>query len=189
MLIIHDTKSYRWVRHNPVIEDYIVMKYVRSRDKLWVNRWIFNWFCFSSIKDCKCSVNGSVGCHSIGMCIYKGNYSGSQCPHCKLNSIFQIRLVLILSLLAFMPVVILRDAFKRIYFSQRCVFCCVTYYKNIHFPENIEWTTRNVGTRNWFVIHMSRTLNSHSARGIFVDYDDEVTISSKWFLDLMDTWF
>ena len=107
---------------------------------MWVNRWICNWFCFSSTKDCKCSVNGSVGCHSIGMCICKGNYGGNQCQHCKLNSIFQIRLVLILSLLAFMPVVILRDAFKRTYFSQRCVFCCVTYYKNIHFPENIEWT-------------------------------------------------
>ena len=115
MLIIHDTKSYRWVRHKPVIEDYIFMKYVRSRDKLWVNRWIFDWFCFSSTKDCKCSVNGSVGCHSIGMCICKGNYGGSQCQHCKLNSIFQIGLILILSLLVFMPVVFFP---KDVYFAE-----------------------------------------------------------------------
>ena len=126
MLIIHDTKSCRWVRHKPVIEDYIFMKYVRSSYKLWVNRWIFNWFCFSSTKDCKCSVNGSVGCHSIGMCICKGNYGGSQCQHCKLHSIFQIGLILILSLLVFMPVVFFP---KDVYFVELLIIKIFIFWK------------------------------------------------------------
>ena len=54
-----------------------------------VNGRIINRFCFLSIKDCKCNVNGSTGCHPSGTCICKKNYVGSQCQQCKLNFIFK----------------------------------------------------------------------------------------------------
>ena len=50
---------------------------------------IINRFCFLSIKDCKCNVNGSTGCHPSGTCICKKKYVGSQCQQCKLNFIFK----------------------------------------------------------------------------------------------------
>ena len=50
---------------------------------------IINRFCFLSMKDCKCNVNGSTGCHPSGTCICKKNYVGSQCQQCKLNFIFK----------------------------------------------------------------------------------------------------
>ena len=46
-------------------------------------------FVFLSIKDCKCNVNVSTGCHPSGTCICKKNYVGSQCQQCKLNFIFK----------------------------------------------------------------------------------------------------
>ena len=57
---------------------------------------IINRFCFLSIKDCKCNVNGSTGCHPSGTCICKKNYVGSQCQQGKLNFIFK-RLLIFLS--------------------------------------------------------------------------------------------
>ena len=54
-----------------------------------VDRGIINRFCFLSMKDCKCNVNGSTGCHPSGTCICKKNYVGSQCQQCKLNFIFK----------------------------------------------------------------------------------------------------
>ena len=52
----------------------------------WV---IINRFCFLSMKDCKCNVNGSTGCHPSGTCKCKKNYVGSHCQQCKLNFIFK----------------------------------------------------------------------------------------------------
>ena len=50
---------------------------------------IINRFCFLSMKDFKCNVNRSTGCHPSGTCICKKNYVGSQCQQCKLNFIFK----------------------------------------------------------------------------------------------------
>ena len=53
---------------------------------------IINIF-FLSMKDCKCDVNGSTGCHPSGTCICKKSYVGSQCQQCKLIFIFKRLLI------------------------------------------------------------------------------------------------
>ena len=78
---------------------------------------IVNRFCFLSIKDCKCDVNGSTGCNPSGTCICKDKYVGSQCQQCRLNSIFKL-----LPIFEFYALILISGFYARIVFKEISCF-------------------------------------------------------------------
>ena len=108
-------------------------------------------FVFLSIKDCKCDVNGSTGCHTSGTCICKENYVGRKCQQCKLNLIFKWLLIFLFYALNLINGFYAGSVFKEILcFLNMCLVLSV--WKVFIFP----WIF-NVPDLYAFILHELRT--------------------------------
>ena len=90
-----------------------------------VDRQIINRFCLLYIKDCKCNVNGSTGCHPSGTCLCKEDYVGSQYQHCKLDFIFKRLLIFLFYVLLLINWFYAGSVFKEIFYvPNMCILFC-----------------------------------------------------------------
>ena len=107
----------------------MLIRYVRSRKQFICVSYFMGGllidFVYLSIKDCKCNVNGSTGCHTNDTCICKENHVGRKCQQYKFNFIFKWLLIFLFYALNLINGFYAGSVFKEIlWFLNMCILSC-----------------------------------------------------------------